>query len=424
MEHPEYSKQYSTIHKCLRHSHKWCEGEKIPFGESCVYCLDYSSKNKHYLIGRRSYKCKKHMATFPSEPVAEKPSDIQVEENINFRHLLLRECPSSGPLKRHERVTILLHGLNERALLKYMPWAYHVWLRTEEPVVLFPLSFSINRVHPDWRKQIKKTHERRKAKEGNARAHAFNATISERLESHPERFFWGAMQSYWDIIDFVRQIRDPKGKSEINKHIAPDARVDFLGYSSGGYLALAFLAVNHKGLFSESHACLYATCVEMDELRPASPYVVDEAAERALRHFYVDKFEDPPDESAGNMPNKRMRHWLDQHPEGRWMSNFGGLSPDRQSRDARLKEIAPRLLGIANTNDLVMRWRPMRDVLKGDERDTSVRFEKLDLGIHEGSFTFKDYKQAESEFIKGTVNEQLYGRGFEQFIEWIVGHLE
>jgi hypothetical protein len=333
-------------------------------------------------------------------------------------------------------VTVLLHGLNERTLLKYMPWAYHVWQRTGEPVLLFPLSFSINRVLPEWRGQIPRIHKRRKRRKGNKRAHRFNTTISERLEVHPERFFWGAMQSYWDIVDLVRQIRHPEqhlapngSVPSIASHFDPTARIDFLGYSSGGYLALAHLAVNHEGLFSQSRACLFASCVEMDELRPASPYVVDQHAENALREFYVDNFDAQPDKRQKKVPNKRMRHWLDHHLEGVWMRSFGGhlldrVEKDRAEREKRLQNVSRRLLGIANTNDLVMRWRPMRFVLQGDERATGVRFEKLDLGIHEHPFAFPDYDQSESRFVLGTVNEELYGDAFEQFIDLIVEHLK
>jgi hypothetical protein len=367
--------------------------------------------------------------------VEEQPSDEQIERNINFPYILLREPLVSGSIHQHKRMTILLHGLNERTLLKYMPWAYQVWQRTGEPVVLFPLSFSINRVLPEWRGQIPKIHKRRKRRKGNRRAHRFNTTISERLELHPERFFWGAMQSYWDIVNLVRQIRQPEQHlaadgsiPSIAQHFDPNARIDFLGYSSGGYLALAHLAVNHEGLFSRSRACLFASCVEMDELRPASPYVVDQHAENALREFYVDNFDALPDKRKKNVPDERMRHWLDHHLEGVWMRSFGGhlldrVEKDRVERERQLQKVSRRLLGIANTNDLVMRWRPMRFVLQGDERDTGVRFEKLDLGIHEHPFAFSDYNQSESEFVLGTVNEEAYGDAFEQFMDLIIEHL-
>ncbi|MGB7925198.1 MAG: DUF6051 family protein [Pyrinomonadaceae bacterium] len=433
MEHTNYSKEYVDIHKRLRRPTECREKKSLPYLDSSVHCFIHNSKNMTYLIGRDSYACEERTceeygATFPAEHVKEQPSDDQIERNITFPYLLLREGSPSVPLHQYKRVTILLHGLNERTLLKYMPWAYHIWQRTQEPVVLFPLSFSINRVLPEWRKQMPKIHANREKERKIKRSHEFNATISERLEPNPERFFWGAEQSYWDIIDFVREIRSGENE-QLKQHFDSDARINFLGYSSGGYLALAHLAVNHEGLFSESRACLFASCVEMDDLRPASPYVVDEEAERALRELYVDYFDELPDEDAKNAPKGRMRHWLEYHPEGRWLCSFGGHLPnrkekDRANRESHLRKLAERLLGIANTNDMVMPWRRMRDVLLGDERDTGVRFKKLDLGIHEHPFVFPNYNQSESEFILGTIDWELYGDEFEQFISWIIEHLE
>jgi len=433
MEHPNYSKEYGDIHKRLRRPDDCRDKPPLPYLDSSVHCCIHNSKNVTYLIGHDSYACEEptceaYGATFPPERGKEHPSDDQIERNIKFPYLIVREGSSLGPSRPYKRATILLHGLNERHFLKYMPWAYHIWQTTHEPVVLFPLSFSINRVLPEWRKQMPKIYAHRAGERKIKRSHEFNSTISERLEPNPERFFWGAEQSYWDIVDFVREIRS--GESEqLKQHFDADARIDFLGYSSGGYLALAHLAVNHEGLFSESRACLFASCVDMDDLRPASPYVVDEEAERSLRELYVAYFDGGSSESTENVPNERMRHWLKYHPEGRWLRSFGGHLPnrkesDRANRDSRLRELAERLLGIANTNDMVMPWRRMRDVLLGDERDSGVRFEKLDLGIHENPFVFPDYNQSESEFIRGVINWELYGDEFEQFISWIVEHLE
>jgi len=420
MEHPNYARDYSDIHKCLRfreegHPRNRSEDKPLPFAESCVYCLKFSSGNDRYLIGHNSYRCEEHDEHFEGEPVEEGESDEKIEENKTFRYLLMRECPSSDPPRQHNRVTILLHGLNERTFLKYMPWAYHIWRSSETPVVLFPLSFSINRVLRDWAREVRSTYQRRQALPNNERSHRFNATISERLEPRPERFFWGAIQSYWDIVDFVRQIRGGKHE-QLKKHFTQDAQVNFLGYSSGGYLALALLAINHEELFSESRASLFASCVEMDELRPASPYVVDGRAELFLRTLYVNRF--------GELPNERMKHWLNHHPEARWLSSFAGKPPDRAQREAHLRVLAPRIFGIANTNDQVMPRGAMLNGLQGIDRDTGVRVESLSLGIHECPFAFADYNQSDAEFILGTVNEQLYGSEFEQFIHWIVKHLE
>ncbi|MBC7909733.1 MAG: hypothetical protein H7Y30_04480 [Pyrinomonadaceae bacterium] len=433
MEHPDYD----YLHRFIHEQKEWKDTEPLSHGDTCLYYLKYRSHNARYLLGYDSYRCEEHDEDFGAELVEDQPSDEKIKENNLFRYPMVRECSPSGTLRRHKRLTILLHGLNERSFGKYLPWAYHIWDRTREPVALFPLTFSINRVpleengDPTWGRQMRKSYEGRKHIEN---AHLFNATISERLNPHPERFFWGAAQSYWDIVDLVRQIRDNK-----HPHFDPNARVDFLGYSSGGYLALTLLLdKSHELLFGESRACLFASCVEMQDLRPSSPYVVDHNTEDALRQIFVDNFHRSPDEHRKHMSveekeyvlNDRMRHWLEHHPEGKWMRSFCGRLPelkaDREKREARLSEIAPRLLGIANVNDRVMPYGAMLNTLQGTRRNTGVTVKELDLGIHEHPFSCPDYKDKRLDrcVIKSYINKELYDDQFDQFIKWIVKHLK
>lgn len=421
---------YNRIFNQFRHrkEEEWEVNELMEFGDGDLYNLKYASNNTRYLLGHNSYMCDEHRdkdgkkLTFRPEPVTEQPSDPRIEANVNFRYPLLRERSSLGALHRHDRVTIVLHGLNERLYDKYFRWAYPIWQGTAAPVVIFPLTFNINRVFRGWLNQIAKTLEWREKIPGNENTDLFNATISERLDSHPERFFWGGEQSYWDLIDFVRQI--DKGD---HPHFAPKARVDFLGYSSGGYLALVLLLDNHEELFNESRACLFASCVAIRNLSPSSPYVIDSMGETALRKLLVNNLDIKPGE--------RMKHWLDEHPEGQWMRSFCGLKPDRTEREKGLKKISSRLLGIANTNDTVMPLDGMLNGLQGVRRDTGVRIEELDLGVHENPFGFQaypdpkhftehEYRSEKHKFSKVFLNKELYDSEFNQFIEWIVKHLK
>jgi hypothetical protein len=356
---------------------------------------------------------------FKSEFVQEQPSDEQtsdkdVEENNKFRYPLMRKCSSSGEPQKRDRVTIVLHGLNEFSFLKYLPWAYGIMLGTNAPVVIFPFTFTINRASQQWGKDRRSNYlPLRRGIPSNGNISEFNAIISERLDAHPERFFWGAIQSYWDLVDLVRQIREDR-----HPQFARDARVDFLGFSSGGYLALALLAVNHEELFSESRACLFATCAEMRSLGAGSAFTLDRVVQNTVRKFYVDYID--------TQPNNRMRHWISDldHPEGCWLGSFGGLSPDRTQRLKRLREIAPRLLAIANCNDRVMPPGAMLDALQGGGRDTGVRLAALNLGIHEHPFCLSNYvinRENEEKFLKPF--DERYSIELEQFIDLVVAHL-
>jgi len=420
--------------KFRRTKMEWDNKMTLPFGDCDLYNLEYESENKRYLLGHTSYMCDEHhdergkKLKFRKEAVKEQPSDEQIKENLTFSYPLMREQSSSGILQRHKRVTIMLHGLNERFYDKYLRWAYPIWQGTEAPVVIFPLTFSINRVWHGWGKQIPETRERRARIRNNRTVYYDNATMSERLGKHPKRFFWGGVQSYWDIIDLVRQIRNPKGDKEINKHFAPDTRVDFFGYSSGGYIALALLLANHEGLFSDSRACLFASCVEMNDIRPISPFIIDRKGEDAVREMFVDGFD--------NLPNERMKHWFEHHEEARWLGSFAGAPPqDRTQRDIGLKKLAPRLLGIANSNDKVTPLAAMLNVLQGVRRNTGVRVEELKLGKHENPFAYtyypdpkqsdaRKYRKEKLDFVTNFLNKELYGSEFKQFIDLIVEHLK
>jgi predicted esterase len=394
----------------------WFQEQWPVLKEYCIYNLRRSSEEtKHYLLGHLSYKCEHR--DFGPESVKEPepcdltvkdqlPSDEQVSENLTFRCPLVRKQPSSNEPAKCERVTILLHGLNEYSYHKYIPWACQIALNTEMPFLLFPLTFSITRACREWG-NIKG--DIRVSRQNIYNAGPFNAIISERLQARPERFFWGAVQSYWDLVNFVREIRDNE-----NAHIAPDARIDFLGFSSGGYLALALLLANPENLFNTSRACLFSTCVEMRSLGPGSPYIVDSDTERALQNIYV--------ENITTLPNERMAHWFEEHPEGYWLRTFGGFPPERQPRVEGLQKIALRLLAVANNKDRVMPPGAMLDALQGDERSTKVPFVYLNLGIHENPFVCPDYKPNRKYLIK-YIEQELYGGEFEKFIDSVSEHL-
>lgn len=398
---------HKSISRKFRRGEQHC-CEPLRLGKADVYFHKYASRHGHVLLNHPSYTCAEHGKCFPAEPIKSQPGDCDIKENLDFRYILLKG--SESPSRPHQQVLIVLHGLNERDWEKYLQWGHAIWQQNGAPVIFFPLAFSVNRVYRGWLDQVPYSLALRRKIGNNEYTHRFNATISERLSAHPERLMWGAIQSYWDLIDFVSGIR--RGQNPL---FAPDARVDFLGYSSGGYVGLTLVMENHKGLFDESRVCLFASCVAMRDLSPATPYILDRETERVLRMLYVDHFD--------TLPNERMKHWLEDHPEGRWLSEFCGLRPERTRSERRLREIAARVLGIANRNDQVFPYGAMLNALQGVKRDTGVRVESLDLGVHEQAFGCPDYNQRDCRFVTVTLDEQLYGDDYKQFIHWIVEHL-
>ncbi len=148
MHHPDYHE----ISRRFRRTTGWDDAVPLTYpGEGVdLYFLSFESLNGKYLLGNSGYACAEHGLTFPGEPTLHAPTDAAIEENLRFRYFLVREHQAGGGLRRHDRVVVLFHGLNERSFTKYIPWAYHIWRSTGSPVILFPLTFHINRVLPGW----------------------------------------------------------------------------------------------------------------------------------------------------------------------------------------------------------------------------------------------------------------------------------
>lgn len=406
MIHPDYIE----ISRRFRHSETWRDDRPLLFPNegASLYYLAFESRNARFLLGQNSYHCEEHDLTFPGEEVDDDPADCRIQENTRFRYPLVRES-GDGELRRHDRLTILLHGLNERSFGKYLPWAYHLWRATAHPVALFPLPLHVNRVLPAWGRTLRESYARRQDVPGNENAHRFNATISERLDRHPARFFWGGVQAYHDINQLAAEIR-----ADRHPHFTPDARIDLLGYSAGGYLTLALLLADHQGWWTESRGVVFASGAPVRDTNLASRFIVDLMTEVALMKLYVKHLE--------RDANERMRHWFDSHPEGQCMRLFCGLVPGHKELEHRLAQIHTRLLGVTNSNDVIMPSGAILNALQGVRRDVGVRVEELNLGVHESPFVCTSYAERDRRFISDYLDEDRYGEQFEQFINLAADH--
>jgi pimeloyl-ACP methyl ester carboxylesterase len=402
---------YHHISKAFRHKAVWTDAEPLSFVKegADLYNLSFTSANAVHLLGRSSYRCEAHELEFEGEAVDGEIADHLIEENIRFRYPLVREAGSGQTPDRHDRVIVLLHGLNERSFSKYLPWAYQLWAGTRTPVLLLPLTFHVNRVLPGWATTQRDIYARRSQLAGNEGAYRFNAVMSDRLAARPERFFWGAVQSYLDLVDLARTIRSGR-----HPHFTPDARIDLFGFSAGGYLSLLLMLEDPEDLFNDSRGIVFASGVPTRDLNLLSPFILDLAAEIAMMRLYVKNLE--------KLSNRRMRHWFETHGEGRWMKALSGLRTDRARLEARLKQISGRLLGITNLNDDVMPTGSMLNTLQGLNRDTGVAVAEFEMGVHESPFVCASHDEPPRRFITEFLDQDRYGAVFEKFIETAVKH--
>ena len=397
-----------ALYQAFRHKATWNDSERLEFGDVELYNLSFCSRNQVHLLGGSEYRCERHRLEFAGEAQTDCLPDCAIRQNISFRYPLLRGAVSRTSF-RHKRLIILLHGLNERTYAKYLPWARELCRATGVPVALFPLAFHMNRVLPAWSGQQADILEGRKQIADNLFAHRFNTVISDRLEKCPERFFWGAVQSYLDLVDLVREIR-----SDRHPHFEPDTRIDFLGYSAGGYIGFLLLLENAEGIFSDSRAALFATCIPARDLNLASPLILDLAAETALMKLFVKNIDVRAD--------ARMRHWFDDHGEGQWFRVLSGVRTDWQRLEKRLRELAPRLFGIANRNDDVTPLHAVLDTLQGLRRDTRVEVMELDLGLHENPFIDVGGDRLARRGLVEFLDTERYGNEFHRFIDGVASH--
>jgi pimeloyl-ACP methyl ester carboxylesterase len=408
MKHPDYRE----LAQALRDLDDGEAGAPLPFPDAGVevYSLPFHSGQAPVLVGHQAYRCDDHGLDFGAELVSDTPSDCAVRANLSFRYPVLRPLAPGGDGAKARQLVILLHGLNERSYGKYVPWAYQLMAQTGAAVALMPLSFHVDRVEPLWARRLKEYTAHRQAVPRNEEVHGFNSVLSERLDGRPERFFWGGLQSYGDVVDLVKQVR--AGEHPL---VDATAQVDLVGYSAGGYLALGLMLANPEGLFTHSRAVPFAAGAVMRSTHLSTRFIMDLACEVSLMKLFV-RF-------TARLGNPRLLHWLAHHEEGRWFRALFGEEAERPRLEARLKEIAPRLLAIANTNDAVIPASVMINTLQGLHRDTGVRVEPLALGVHEHPFVCPDYQQRDRRFVTEFVDEAVYGAQFERFVALLSEHL-
>jgi hypothetical protein len=401
MKHPDYRE----IAQAVRGKTEWDDAVALPFPAegADVYNLAFRSRQAAHLLGHTGYECPEHAKTFPGEPASDGTADCDITDNLEFRYPFLRGHSANGDRAKSRHLIILLHGLNERSYSKYVPWAYQLWRATGAAVALFPLSFHVNRVEAHWGRQIKQHLARRQDVSRNENVHAFNCVLSERLDVHPERFFWGGLQSYGDVVDLVRQIRAGE-----HPYVDPEAQIDLLGYSAGGYLSLGLMLADESGLFKDSRAVLFASGAVLRSTHLSTRLIMDMACEISLMKLFV-RF-------TMRLASPRLAHWLADHEEGRWFRALFGEETERPRLEARLRELAPRLLAIANTNDDVIPAGAVINTMLGLNRDTGVKVETLALGVHEHPFVCPDYAQRDRRFITEFLDVPVLGAGFEAFI--------
>jgi hypothetical protein len=182
--------------------------------------------------------------------------DSGEKENQKFRYAIFAPARND----KFSEAIILLHGLNERTWEKYLPWAHQLVLQTQKPVILFPIAYHMNRSPYSWnspRLMYKFSDFRKMAIPTVENSTFVNVAISLRMDHCPELFSMSGIQSYFDVIKLISDMK--AGHFEIFKE---NCNINFFAYSIGALLTETLLISNPLQLFSdrlsgkEFHGCI------------------------------------------------------------------------------------------------------------------------------------------------------------------------
>ncbi|HOP13921.1 DUF6051 family protein [Lentimicrobium sp.] len=210
--------------------------------------------------------------------------DSLITENIRFTYPVI--IPASG---YGNRAIILLHGLNERSWIKYYPWAERLARELKRPVILFPISFHMNRSPAEWSNPrlmsplLPSTRLRNRQNRSSTFA---NLALSLRLSQQPLRFFTSGRQSAMDLEKLIISIQ-----SGNHPLFAKGTGIDFFAYSIGAFLAQIMMLAYGEELLNDTRLMMFCGGAPFNRMNGVSKLIMDEEAFSRLRFFYLRQFE-------------------------------------------------------------------------------------------------------------------------------------
>ncbi len=200
--------------------------------------------------------------------------------NISFRYPVF--VPEQK--RRHHKAIFLFHGLNERSWAKYLSWASELSIKSGQAVILFPIAFHMNRSPRAWSDPRAMSNLMFDRKNGSAAASVANAALSLRLEQKPSLFCTSGIQSYYDTLKLIEQVR-----SGNHPLLAEDCKFDFFSYSIGAFLTQILLLTNPDDIFRDSKTMLFCGGSSFEDMNGISRLIMDDKAFCSLRSFYLDQ---------------------------------------------------------------------------------------------------------------------------------------
>jgi hypothetical protein len=265
---------------------------------------------------------------------------------------------------KSEKVILLLHGLNERSWFKYLVWAFYLAQYTDSYVILFPISFHINRCPSSWKdpRAMVNFMKSRNSSLGKIDMSSFaNIALSNRLTEDPMRFFNSGYQTTVDICRLISGIRN--GEHEI---IPQTGNINIFAYSIGAFLAEIIMMGNPENLFTDSKLFIFCGGSVFSNMQGSSKLIMDSVAFRRVYNFYLNDFE-------GTLKGKSpLNEFFCSSQVGmafRAMIDLGRLKTFRENI---LKNLKGQIHSISLLKDTVIPSKGVISTLKNSQKDNSV----------------------------------------------------
>ena len=322
--------------------------------------------------------------------------DKTSHENNDFSYPVI--YPVNGT--KFGKGILLLHGLNEKSWDKYLAWAKKLVDNLNRPVILFPIAYHMNRSPKSWSnpRLMSGIVNSRKATHTKSELTFANAALSTRLGANPEQFIYSGVQSYYDVLKLIQQIK--KGD-----HLLFNAgtSIDFFAYSIGAFLAQILFLNNHDNLFETSQLFILAGGTTFDSMIGSSKYIMDVDAFKSLLSLRKKR---TLKKAYQNLMSTNLNS-IDQTWRG-----FYAMIYQRKGRKIRaewLNERGQNIYAVILKKDKVMPASVIVKTLKGKKGNLKPHVDVIDFPFdytHENPLPLKDEK-----------NQSLVDRAFEVIFE-------
>lgn len=343
-----------------------------------IYQQQFCSLSQELLPGSDRYVCREHGKQFEKgETFLNQIShmddmihirDSEIRENRIFTYRIF--MPESKTKADH--AVFLLHGFNEKNWDKYFPWAQFLAEQMQCAVILFPIAFHMNRTLSIWsdkRKMYLLCEKRMALYPDIMKSSLTNVAISMRLHSQPQRFIWSGLQTYYDVIRFLEQI-----KAGENPLIVPAAKFDMVAYSIGCLLGEILKLTNHKNYFSDTKLCLFCGGAVFNRLSPVSKYILDSEANIALYSYMIEHIE------KHMLKDPHLKHYIDgPHAEGHVFYSMLDYKVKREYREELLSRVSQDILAITLKEDSIIPSYEIINTLQGALRNIPIPVDIYDF---------------------------------------------